>query len=265
MRNAIFLSFLFVTCAVAPASAIAEGARVIAVVNGVEIRSDERPGQFGTDLSADYESLTSEQKTQLIVALVNRQLVLERARMEGFDRQERIRETVKAMADSYIAEQYLLRVAAGFDIGDEAVDAWYREHYTDLPERFLVSHILLASEDDAHAVREALADGADFGALARERSLDGVSAVEGGRIGWLDAGEMAPSLLESVSRLRQGDVAPRPVRTHSGWHVVRLDDRRDAEAPPLDSVRDEIRQALVARQMSDYMQALRSAATIEIR
>lgn len=243
----------------------APDSRVIAVVNGVEITTDQRPGLTGPEVAADYDSLSSGQKDQLLIAMINRQLLLEEAHKEGFDQQPRVQAAMKAIAETYLVEQFVLEVSKGFDFGEEAVEAWYREHYSELPEQFLVSHILLTSEDEARAVLEDLAGGAGFGDLARNRSRDATSAKQGGQIGWLNVKEMAPDFAEAVVALKEGATAKQPVRTHSGWHVVRLDDRRDAEAPPLDSVRGEIIKALMARQMGDYLEDLRQRAAIEIR
>ena len=241
-----------------------QGSRVIAVVNGVEVMSDQPPGRVGSIPAGDYDSLSSAQKTQLLAAQINRQLLLEQARKEGFDQLPPIREAAQAIADTYVVEQFLLRVAAGFEFGEDAINTWYQQHYRQLPEQFLVSHIVLASESEGLAVLRELTEGATFEDLARSRSLDVVTANAGGQIGWLTAGEMAPTFARAVSSLKEGGVGESPVRTQSGWHVLRLDDRRDTPAPPLDAVRGEILQALAARQMSDYMEGLRSRASIQI-
>lgn len=260
-------AFVLLTTGAAFPAAAEEGPsrQVLAVVNGTEITADQRPGQAGPELARDYAAMSTTQQSQLLVSLINRQLVLEEARKLGFDQSPQVQARLQAMADSFIAEQYLLTVAAGFDLGEEAVAERYRERYAQAPEQFLASHIVLSSEEEARQALRELAAGADFSALARERSLDAVSASRGGSLGWVGVRELAPNLAEALLTLKEGGVAPGPVKTVSGWHVLRLDDRRDGEVPSLDAMRNAIRQELAAEQMAAYLERLREQASIEIR
>lgn len=238
---------------------------VLAVVNGTAITADQRPGEAGPELAQDYASMSTAQQAQLLVSLINRQLVLEQARATGFDQRPAIQQRLQAMADSYIAEQYLLSVASGFDLGNDAVQARYAERYAEAPEEFLVRHIVLASETEGRAVLRAIGSGADFGDLARERSLDTTSAIKGGDLGWVTQDQLPPSLAEVLNTLKEGAVATNPVKTLSGWHVLLLEDRRDGTAPALEAVENQIRQELATEQMAAYLQNLREQATIELR
>lgn len=113
------------------------------------------------------------------------------------------------------------------------------------------SHILFTQEEGAEegaALEEArqtiadLNDGADFATLAQERS-DGPSGPRGGELGWFGTGAMVPPFEEAVMALEVGAISE-PVETQFGWHVIKLNDTRLKEAPPLEEVRGQLAEGL---------------------
>ena len=134
-------------------------------------------------------------------------------------------------------------------ISDEAIQAAYDEQYAnvDLGEEYDASHILVETEEEAKAIVEELADGADFAETAMEKST-GPSGPGGGSLGWFGAGQMVPAFEAAVAAMEPGAVSD-PVKTKFGWHVIKLNEIRTTEVPTLESVRDEldlqVRQTLV--------------------
>jgi peptidyl-prolyl cis-trans isomerase C len=259
------MPFLVLILTLVAASVVAEDAsKVIAVVNGTEITSDQRPGRAGEDFSADYESLSREQKSQLVLALINRQLVLEAARAEGFDQTEKMQEATRALVDTYLVEQYMLHVATGLDFSEGALRDKYSTMYADMPEQFHVAHILVGNEESALVVLEKLGSGGSFASLAQAESKDPVSAEKGGDLGWLTPDEMVPAFFNAVSTLSEGEVYSKAVRTQFGWHLLRLLDRRDATPPPFEAVIPQLKQSLMREGMAAYLESLRSGAAITV-
>lgn len=122
------------------------------------------------------------------------------------------------------------------------------------------SHILLDTEDDAEAVIAALAEGADFAELARERST-GPSGPNGGALGWFTAGMMVPTFEQAVFSLSVGEVSA-PVQTQFGWHVILLNETRDQAPPAMEDVRAELEDGLRRARVEATMQDLTAAAEI---
>lgn len=122
------------------------------------------------------------------------------------------------------------------------------------------SHILLDTEDDAQAVIAALAEGADFAELARERST-GPSGPNGGALGWFTAGMMVPTFEQAVFSLSVGEVSA-PVETQFGWHVILLNETRDQAPPAMEDVRAELEDGLRRARVEATMQELTAAAEI---
>lgn len=134
-------------------------------------------------------------------------------------------------------------------VPDGALQTAYEEQYANAEEgeEYSASHILVETEEEAKAIVEELADGADFAETAIEKST-GPSGPSGGSLGWFGAGMMVPDFEAAVVDMEVGAVSD-PVKTQFGWHVIKLDEKRITEAPTFESVREELdlqlRQTLV--------------------
>ena len=264
LKSTLFLSI--VVFIALPTLVMADDPKtVLAVVNGTEITSRQIEGLSGINANIDFATLSEEQKSQILVSLINRQLVVEQAKKEGFDQSEQIANVVKALAETYISQQYLIMVAAGTNLSEEVLVAYYEDNFQGQPEQYEVAHILLASEEEANAVLESLGKGADFSKLAETKSKDKVSAEKGGDLGWLTSGDMVPSFYKAVSEIDRGETSAQATKTQFGWHIVRLNDKRESTPQPFNQVKQSIRQVLVEEKMADYLNDLRDKAIIEIR
>jgi len=139
------------------------------------------------------------------------------------------------------------------------------------------SHILvmLAPDAPSEAVEEALShakdlaekarSGGDFAALAAEAS-EGPIKGSGGDLGWFRRGEMVRELEQAAFALEPGQVSD-PVRTRFGWHVIKLDDKRDLPPRPLDELASSLREGLyreeLERQTEQYIVSLKKNALLE--
>jgi peptidyl-prolyl cis-trans isomerase C len=169
-------------------------------------------------------------------------------------------------------------IRPGVTVPDAEVESFYADNQEMFrtPAQVHARHILiavgegtsdeerLAARGRAEEVRRRAVGGADFAELARELS-EGPSAKEGGDLGFFSAGSMLPSFSEAAFALDVGQISG-VVETRYGFHVIKLEERRDAGIRPLDEVRDPLRNALVERKISGEVEALlnrlRSDATI---
>ena len=167
-------------------------------------------------------------------------------------------------AREVIVNDTLARVLDGA-VTEEGLQALYAERYLDAEpqQQFNAAHILVATEEEAQALAQQLEDGADFGHLAREHSRDPGSAEDGGSLGWFQGGQMVAPFEEAVRSLDPGEVSD-PVETQFGWHLIQLEDRRSADAPPIEAVREELTAELQRQAITDHVAAAREATTIEI-
>jgi peptidyl-prolyl cis-trans isomerase C len=149
------------------------------------------------------------------------------------------------------------------DIDEAAVQTAYEEAIADFepqPE-FSASHIIVATEEEAAALKAEIDAGADFAEVARENSTDG-AAAQGGSLGWFGPGQMVPEFETEVQAMEVGEIRG-PVQTQFGWHLIRLDDTRETAPPPLEEVRPQIVDQLRQERLQAELQELRDAAEIE--
>jgi peptidyl-prolyl cis-trans isomerase C len=126
---------------------------------------------------------------------------------------------------------------------------------------FSAAHILVDSEEKAAALKAEIDGGKDFAEVAKANSSDG-SAANGGDLGWFGMGQMVPEFETAVVALEPGQVSA-PVKSQFGWHLIKLNEKRETTPPPLDAARPEIENQLRQQALEARLAELRAAAKIE--
>ncbi|MCB1335199.1 MAG: peptidylprolyl isomerase [Roseivivax sp.] len=147
-------------------------------------------------------------------------------------------------------------------ISEEALLAAYSEQYANANggEEYNAAHILVETEEEAKAIVAELEGGADFAAVARERST-GPSGPNGGALDWFGPGMMVEPFQQAVEALEVGQVSG-PVQTQFGWHVIKLNDKRTKPAPAFEEVRDQLERDMQQKAVQDRLTELTDTATI---
>lgn len=240
---------------------ISEG--TVATVDGIAITYND-VSLVEDELMAVYGQLPEEQRFQTLVGyMVNRILASEAAKEAGLDNDADVAKIKafmerKALQDVYIAKMLMERVR------EEDVTAYYGKEIVNGPveEEVRARHILLDNREAADAVVADLENGADFAALAKERSK-GPSGPSGGDLGYFSKQSMVPAFSDAAFKLAAGETSP-PVQTQFGWHVIRVEDRRNRPVPPLDQVRDQIYQLLISEAQRDIYDEMRAKASVDL-
>ena len=142
-----------------------------------------------------------------------------------------------------------------------------RKVYDDLAQKVSTEqevrarHILVETEDEAKAVLAELKKGADFATLAKSKSKDPGSS-EGGDLGYFTKDQMVPEFAEVAFKLEKGAISD-PVKSQFGWHIIKVEDKRERQPPEFDKVKDQIEQYLVRRAQAELITKLRAAGKIE--
>ena len=240
---------------------ISEG--TVATVDGIAITYND-VSLVEDELMAVYGQLPEEQRFQTLVGyMVNRILASEAAKKAGLENDADVAKIKafmerKALQDVYIAKMLTERVR------EEDVTAYYDKEIKNGPveEEVRARHILLDNREAADAVVADLENGADFAALAKERSK-GPSGPSGGDLGYFSKQSMVPAFSDAAFKLAAGETSP-PVQTQFGWHVIRVEDRRNRPVPPLDQVRDQIYQLLISEAQRDIYDEMRAKASVDL-
>ena len=148
-------------------------------------------------------------------------------------------------------------------VTDEALQKAYDETYgsAEAETEYKAAHILVENEDEAKAIEEELKGGADFAAVAKEKST-GPSGPNGGELGWFGKGMMVPEFETAVMALKPGEVSA-PVKTQFGWHVIKLEETRLKEKPSLEEVKDELRSQVEQDAVKAHIDALVEKANVD--
>jgi peptidyl-prolyl cis-trans isomerase C len=123
-------------------------------------------------------------------------------------------------------------------------------------------HILVKTEQEAKDLIAQLKAGADFSELAK-KSTDGPSSTTGGDLGYFSRGQMVKAFEDAAFALEPGQISA-PVQSDYGWHVIKVEDKRNRPVPSFDEVKDQITASLIQTQLRDVVQKLRGSAKVEI-
>jgi peptidyl-prolyl cis-trans isomerase C len=234
-------------------------AETVRTINGVAIDSTVLDLYIETRSQKPLAQVTPEERAGMLDELTDIYLITTQDRAKELADEAR----VKAQAELQYRGLMAQVVASDFITSNPATDdeifAEYSAQLEAQPaKQFKARHILLTTQDDAVETISALDDGADFVELAKERST-GPSGPSGGDLGWFSPEQMVKPFSDAVVALEDGAYSKEPVQTQFGWHVILREDTRDNEPPPLESVRDSIKQRVEQQKLQAYIEGLRSS------
>ena len=130
-------------------------------------------------------------------------------------------------------------------------------------KEYRARHILVDKEDDAKSIITQLKGGAKFEDLAKKLSKDPGSGANGGDLDWANAASYVTEFSEAMIKLAKGEMTQEPVKSQFGWHVIRVDDIRQAQLPKLEEIKDQIAQQLKQQRLAAFQNNLREKAKVE--
>ncbi|HEX7021868.1 MAG TPA: peptidylprolyl isomerase [Trueperaceae bacterium] len=171
----------------------------------------------------------------------------------------------KSVREDLAVQKVIQALAADIDVTDADVQAEYEAHpeQFQVPEQVCARHILVDTEAEAKDIKQALADGGDFQALAKEKSTDPGSASRGGDLGCFSKGQMVPPFEEAAFGAKEGVVVG-PVQSQFGYHLILVYDHKEAGTVPLEQVKGQIKSQLQNQQLQAKVQELRDGSGVEV-
>ncbi|MDO8534716.1 MAG: peptidylprolyl isomerase [Xanthobacteraceae bacterium] len=235
---------------------------VLASVDGVEIRQSDL-ALAEADIGANLPPITAEARRDALVSyLVDVTILAKAAEVKklanGPDFANRL---------AYARKKVLMEALLEQESKNSATEAEKRKLYDEsikklTPEQEVhARHILVETEDKAKEVLGKLKAGGDFAALAKEVSKD-PGASDGGDLGYFSKEQMVPEFAEAAFKLDKGKISD-PVKTQFGWHIIKVEDKRQRPVPTYDQVKDQIEAFVARKAQAELVVKLREAAKIE--
>ena len=226
--------------------------RVIASINGENVTFEEFVLYY-SDASEDlrkegfdsaYNQILENVLRNRILAQFGRKNQIElsdayKTKLEVFNARQEL--TRKRFEIDTIAELYLADIFAQ-GVTEERINAVYEDIKAELDGQIetRARHILVASEEEAKTlIAKTQEEGADFAKLAEKHST-GPSAPNGGDLGYFTDGQMVPAFEKAVSEIEIGGIGTVPVQTQFGWHLIKVEDRRERTVPEISALRQQI-------------------------
>lgn len=199
----------------------------------------------------------------VIDQLVDRYALVNAARKQGLDKDPNVQRQMAAASDRAL-QSALIAKEVGPQLSEEAIRARYDRDIAGKPgeEQVHARHILVPTEAEAKDIIAQLKKGADFTALAKQKSKD-PGAAQGGDLGFFKKGDMVPEFAEAAFALKPGQVTQTPVKTQFGWHVIKVDERKRDEPPTFEQAHDELRQRMIQEDVQKVLADARQGVTIE--
>ncbi|MBT4889770.1 MAG: peptidylprolyl isomerase [Rhodospirillales bacterium] len=261
--SALVVLIPVVTFSLASSPVAAEDDAVAANVNGKLIYMRDVRDSVAS-LAPEYQQMPFEQLyPHLVERLVTMHLLADDAVRLELDKSEEFLTMLDVLLFQ-LQERVALTTEIEKMVTDEAVQTFYDEYAASMAgkEEIHARHILVENEADAVKIIADLNGGADFVALAKERST-GPSGPQGGDLGFFGEGQMVPAFQDAAFALLPGQFTQAPVQTQFGWHVIKLEERRAVTLPALNDIKPNIRKELMAKTERDYVLRLQGDAKIE--
>jgi peptidyl-prolyl cis-trans isomerase C len=255
LLSAVAAAFL---CAAAPAIA-----QNVAIVNGKPVPKS-RVDSLASQLTKAGRPVTPEMQTQLKEEVVAREVFMQEAQKRGLDATDDFKSQLE------LARQTLLirELFADYQKSNPVTDAEIKSEYDKFAaanggKEYRARHILVEKEDEAKAIIASLKKGGKFDEIAKKQSKDPGSGANGGDLDWANAASYVPEFSTALVKLNKGQTTDAPVKSQFGWHVIRLDDVRQAQLPKLEEVKPQIAQQLQQQKLAKFQEDLRGKAKVE--
>ena len=189
---------------------------------------------------------------------------MQEARKRGLDATEDYKAQLELARQSILIRELF----ANFQKKNPVTDAEIKGEYDKFVaanggKEYRARHILVEKEDEAKALIADLKKGGKFEDLAKKASKDPGSGANGGDLDWASAASYVPEFSNAMIKLEKGQLTETPVKSQFGFHIIRVDDVREAQLPPLEEVKPQITQQLTQSKLGKFQEDLRAKAKVK--
>jgi peptidyl-prolyl cis-trans isomerase C len=235
---------------------------VLAVVNGTEIKQSD-VDLADSDIGQSLQVQGDQRREQLVNYLIDITILAQAAAAKKLDTAPDYAARL-AYAKNKVLMELLLNDVTNTAKSEAEMKKLYEESVAKIQpeEEVRARHILVKTEAEAKDVLAKLKGGADFEKLARELSVDPSAKTNGGDLEYFTKGQMVAEFSEAAFKLNKGQVSTEPVKTQFGFHIIKVEDKRQKPVPTYDSVKDQVAAYVVRKAQAELVMKLRAEAKI---
>ncbi len=196
--------------------------------------------------------------------LAIRSFLAKKATALGLPAQPDISEQLEFARQTVLIRALLNQYVHTHPVTAQQIQARYeaeREAYG--PTQVHVAQIFVSTQKQADEVLVDLRSGTSFSVVARNLSLDAATARNGGDLGWVSPRQLLAPIRDALDRLKPGEYSSAPIQSAKGWHIVKLEGRRNSQFPALSAVSEEVKRQLEQQEVQQYLAQLIAEAGVK--
>ena len=238
-------------------------AQNVAIVNGKAVPK-ARVDALALQLARSGRPVTPEMQGQIREEVIAREVFMQEAEKLGLSAGDDFRTQMELARQAILIRELF----ADFQKKNPVTDADLKGEYDKFVaanggKEYKARHILVEKEDEAKAIIASLKKGGKFEDIAKKSSKDPGSGANGGDLDWANPSSYVPEFAEAMIKLNKGQMTDTPVKTQFGFHVIRIDDIRNAKLPAFEELKPQIAQQMQQQKLTAFQQGLREKARVE--
>jgi peptidyl-prolyl cis-trans isomerase C len=244
---------------------LAVHAQNVAIVNGKPVPKS-RVDSLMAQATRGGQPKTPELEQQVKDEVVLREMFVQEAEKQGLARSSDYKAQMELARQSIMIRELFNEFNKKNKISDAEIKAEYDKFKAQSggPE-YHARHILVEKEDEAKALIKEIKAGAKFDELAKKHSKDQGSGANGGDLDWANPSSYVPEFATALSALKKGEMTETPVKTQYGFHIIKLEDTREAQFPGLEEVKPRIEQGLQQQKLAKYREEIKAKAKTDYK
>lgn len=238
-------------------------AQNLAVVNGKPVPSS-RVEALKQQVERSGRPVTPDVLAQIKEELIAREIFMQEARKRGLDASDDYKNQLELARQTILIRELFSDFQKKNPVTDADIKAEYDKFVaSNGGKEYRSRHILVESEDQAKALIADIRKGAKFEEMAKKHSKDPGSGANGGDLDWAGANSFVPEFSGAMTKLGKGEMTDAAVKSQFGWHIIRVDDIREAALPKLEELKPQIAQQLQQQKLGNYQEQLRAKAKVQ--
>ena len=233
-------------------------AQNIAIVNGKAVPKARVDSLMDQILKQGQQSRTPELEAQVRDEVVLREMFVQEAEKRGFQGKADYKVQMEFARQTILIRELFTQYQATHPVTEAEIQAEYAKSTGAGGTEYRARHILVDTEDQAKTLIAQIKAGAKFEDLAKKDSKDIGSGENGGDLDFASPNVYVPEFGQALLKLKKGEMTDQPVKSQFGWHVIRLEDTREAQSPPLAEVRPQIEQKLGQMKIAKFRDDIRA-------